>query len=128
MMTVRYFRVTEMARLQKISDSTPSTASALKVPAAPSADCIAYSGLVPMSPYTMPMAPITADALTRRELFMWIAGCGPAQRRRLRRSSDPGCGARGGGHSMLPRQRSKPQRHAKIASMSGGSSASRWIW
>ena len=34
MMMTMYFRVTEMARLQKISDSTPSTAAALKVPAA----------------------------------------------------------------------------------------------
>jgi len=50
MMTVRYFRVTEMARLQKISDSTPSTASVLKVPASRSDACMAYSGLVPMSP------------------------------------------------------------------------------
>src|ERR1700694_1893844 len=82
MMTVRYFRVTEMARLQKISDSTPSTASVLKVPAAASDCCIAYSGLVPMSPYTMPVAPITADTLTRRGLFRWIACRGPAPRRR----------------------------------------------
>ncbi len=50
MITVTYFRVTEIVRLQKISDSTPSTLSALKVPAASSADCIVYSGLVPMSP------------------------------------------------------------------------------
>ncbi len=41
MMTVTYLRVTEMVRLQKISDSTPSTTSVSKLPAASSADCIA---------------------------------------------------------------------------------------
>ena len=35
---------------QKISDSTPSTAWRSKVPAASSASCMAYSGLVPISP------------------------------------------------------------------------------
>ena len=50
MMMTRYLSVTEMARLQKISDSTPSTASRLKVPAALSAVSSVYSGLVPMSP------------------------------------------------------------------------------
>ena len=50
MITVRYFRVTEIARLQKMSDSTPSTAAASKVPAALTASCMVYSGLVPMSP------------------------------------------------------------------------------
>ena len=50
MMTVTYLRVTEMVRLQKTSDSTPSTTSASKPPAAWSADSSAYSGLVPMSP------------------------------------------------------------------------------
>ena len=39
MMIVRYFRVTEIARLQKISDSTPSTAWRSK-PAAPTASCM----------------------------------------------------------------------------------------
>lgn len=40
MMMVRYLRVTEMVRLQKISDNTPSTAWRLKVPAAPTASCM----------------------------------------------------------------------------------------
>ncbi len=50
MMIVRYLSVTEIARLQKISDSTPSTAAVLKVPAASTAICMVYSGLVPISP------------------------------------------------------------------------------
>src|SRR4029077_10069057 len=69
MMTVTYLSVTEIARLQKMSDSTPSTAAVLKPPAA-SSDCSsAYKGLVPISPYTMPVAPTTAGRLKRRALF-----------------------------------------------------------
>ena len=49
-MTVRYLSDTEMASAQKISDSTPSTASASNRPAASSADSMVYSGLVPISP------------------------------------------------------------------------------
>ena len=69
MMTDTYFSVTEIARLQKMSDSTPSTASVSNAPAAFSDSSIAYNGLVPMSPYTMPVAPTTADKLQRRAPF-----------------------------------------------------------
>ena len=48
--TTRYLSVTEMASAQKISDSTPSTTSRSKPPAALRAVSSAYSGLVPMSP------------------------------------------------------------------------------
>ena len=50
MMIVTYLRETEIASAQKISDSTPSTAAASKVPASPTACCRAYNGLVPISP------------------------------------------------------------------------------
>ncbi len=48
--TLTYLMVTESIRLQKISDSTPSTAAGSKGPVASSAVSKAYSGLVPMSP------------------------------------------------------------------------------
>jgi len=41
MMMVTYFSVTEMASAQKMSDSTPSTACASKLPASPTACCSA---------------------------------------------------------------------------------------
>jgi len=46
-----YFIETTMNRLQKISDSTPSTAAGSELPpAAAVASFSAYNGLVPMSP------------------------------------------------------------------------------
>ena len=50
MMIVTYLRVTEIASAQKISDSTPSTEAASNLPAAFTASCMVYRGLVPMSP------------------------------------------------------------------------------
>src|SRR5215469_3802789 len=71
MMTVTYLSVTEIVSAQKISDSTPRTAWVLKVPAAFTASCMVYSGLVPISPYTMPTVPTSEDRLQRRGCFMW---------------------------------------------------------
>src|SRR5665213_1445121 len=61
MISTTYLMVTTISRLQKISDSTPSTARRdIGAPAALSDASSAYSELVPMSPYTTPMAPSTA--------------------------------------------------------------------
>ena len=48
--TITYFKVTEMARTQKINESTPSIVPASAEPATFSDWSKAYSGLVPMSP------------------------------------------------------------------------------
>jgi len=66
MMIVTYLSVTEMASAQKMSDSTPSTAWLSNLPASFTASCMVYSGLVPISPYTTPMAPTIEDRVRRR--------------------------------------------------------------
>ncbi len=59
--TITYFSVMMTSRLQKIRDSTPSTAvTSAAPPATAVASRSAYSGLVPMSPYTTPSAPSVA--------------------------------------------------------------------
>ena len=51
---------------QNTSDSTPSTAAGVGVmPCVPRVSFMVYSGLVPMSPNTTPIAP-SASAATRR--------------------------------------------------------------
>ena len=127
MISTTYLAVTTISRLQKISDSTPSTASGdCGSPPVAASDCSsAYSGLVPMSPYTTPVAPMVARK-DRRLAFIpavpcrflrWLAT--PAAARRLR-----GFG-RCGGHSMVPRHCSAPQWQAQISSTLGGSERSR---
>ena len=66
--TEMYFTAMRLSSAQMISDSTPTTFSGLAImppcPACPSsASRKAYSGLVPISPYTTPKAPSASRAL-----------------------------------------------------------------
>src|SRR6185437_10678236 len=77
MMMVTYFNVTEMASAQKMSEHTPITASLSNGPALASDCSSAYSGLVPISPYTIPVALTTVATPQRCELLLMV---GPAAR------------------------------------------------
>ena len=63
MMKLRYFTATTRVSDQSISERTPSTFSAVgATPCSPKHSRIAYSGLVPMSPKTMPSAAMASRA------------------------------------------------------------------
>jgi hypothetical protein len=62
---VTYFSDTTISSDQKISESTPRTAAgAGAMPCIPRVSFMVYSGLVPISPKTIPIAP-SASALRR---------------------------------------------------------------
>jgi len=69
MMTVRYFRVTEMARLQKIT-TAPQHRSVLKVPASRSDRLHGVQRAGADVAVDDPHGADHADTLTRRELIM----------------------------------------------------------
>ena len=64
MITITYFSVTTSISDQNPSDSRPSTVSAsgVRPKCGSNISLIVYSGLVPMSPNTTPIAPATSAA------------------------------------------------------------------
>ena len=70
-----YFSVTTSISPQKITDTAPITCGALSATpvAGLNTSFIVYSGLVPMSPYTTPMAPSVSAARLSRSVLLPIA-------------------------------------------------------
>ena len=111
-----YFTETTRVTDQKISEITPNTSESVGLTAWPSIEntvCIAYSGLVPMSPKTIPIAP-TASPIRPP---LCAAGCAPrpALRVVLGRYLDiSAVGRCGVGHTVsLPARPSEPSRHGE---------------
>ena len=72
----RYFTVTTSISAQKIKDTTPYTASGL-VPETCRVSFRAYSGLVPMSPNTTPVAASPREAVPATVVELLVTTAGP---------------------------------------------------
>src|SRR5687768_6702793 len=97
MMNPAYFTETTSTSAQNTSESTPSTlADVSSAPCSPNACFIVYSGLVPISPYTTPIAPSMSlrrcVALSFPSVSRVMPVLGSAQRR-LQRLADDVLGA-----------------------------------
>ena len=64
MISVMYFSVTMISNAQKITDTTPSTLAGVSERPYDPVNAVrsVYSGLVPMSPYTTPIAPTASGS------------------------------------------------------------------